>query len=724
MSPFAFGFLGAVPFEFCFAVFTGSTVGYLVNFSGMLTLRYILCLFIICTVRLVAGKCFKDYNSARLNLIAVTASTCVTCFLSEISFVSFLAAIVESGLAFCSCYFFVRSFRTPVFHMGLSRLSVFDKISLIFSFCSFIVCFSGVEIEGFSPARLCCFLLLCLLCYCQGAPGGSIIGVCLAASVSLRQQMNFIFPAFALSGLLGGVFSSQGQLVTGVAGSLAYCAVCLLFSRGQEMIFPVTECVIAALTFMLIPSSWLSRLSEKLNRTICDSSNQVDLQVSAILEKASQNIYSFCETVTSVSDKLDRVINPEINKLFFELQQKVCDGCGQKTACWSRNFDATAFDVMTILGTHKRTKSRLALEKRCSRLHELKRQIIASRPEYSLSMAAKMKNGETRRLLTEQFCGMGDFLNELSKDIVKSRCPDNAKATALRGAIIDSGLYVDSISCFGGFDCGLTVEAVSLEPPFETDYRKIHNIIEEVTGRNFLQPEISHTQVGTVMRFEEKSVFELAVGFAQRSFVRDQPCGDSVVTNCINSGKQSVILSDGMGTGACAALDSTMTVTLLEKLISCGFSFDSAVKIVNSSLIIKSTDESMATVDGFFFNLFTGKGEFYKAGAALSFIRRGREVYTLEESSLPLGILREINFVKVTKAMEAGDIVLLLSDGVTAGDCGWISDELLSWSTNSMDDLSRHIVELAALRQDRRNGDDLTAVAVKVVPRREGEELF
>ena len=77
-----------------------------------------------------------------------------------------------------------------------------------------------------------------------------------------------------------------------------------------------------------------------------------------------------------------------------------------------------------------------------------------------------------------------------------------------------------------------------------------------------------------------------------------------------------------------------------------------------------------------------------------------------------------MSFARTKISLKSGDIVLLVSDGITAGDCGWINDELLSWSTNNMDDLAGHIVQLAALRQDRFTGDDLTAVAVKLVERR------
>ena len=157
----------------------------------------------------------------------------------------------------------------------------------------------------------------------------------------------------------------------------------------------------------------------------------VNLQVSAILKRASSNIYSFCKTVDEVSERLDRVINPEVNKLFFELQQRVCDGCSEKTSCWSNNFDDTAGDILAIMGIEQRGREKLQLERICPRLTELKRQIHHGRAQYSLSMLAKAKGREMRRLLTGQFSGMGDFLGELSDRITNSRTVDTVKSMTL-----------------------------------------------------------------------------------------------------------------------------------------------------------------------------------------------------------------------------------------------------------------------------------------------------
>ena len=721
MSPFPAAFLGVVPFECCLGAFAGSVTGHFSSFSGWLTVRHIMCLCFICLVRLLIHKRFPALENGRIEsitvVVGVAASSLFYQLATGISLVGIGTLVLEVGISFCSSYFFARSFRTPVARIGLARLSMTDKLSIGISVCVFIMCFSSISIEGFLPARLLSCFALCVAAYCKGVSAGSVAGVCLGAALSVNPEGSFIFPAFALGGLVGGVFNPMGQIAIGVSFCLCFCVACVIGGVGESFIIPMIECAVASAAFMLVPPVWLAKVADFVQRNGVISDENANLQVSSILRSASGNIYSFCKTVDDISTRLDRVINPEVNKLFFEIQHNVCDGCSKKTSCWKLHFDYTASDILAIMGLEKRGKGRLQLEKHCPRLHEMKNQIAGGKAQYSLSMLAKMKNREMRRLLTEQFSGLGDFLSELSEQIAKSRTVDGARSTALRSVVIDNGVYVDSLSFLGGDENGIEIEVTCFEKPFETDHKKIRTILENATGHRFEEPEISTSESVTLLRFEEKAFFSLIAGSAQRPFVLDSPCGDSIAFSRSNA-KRIVLLSDGMGTGSAAALDSMMAVTLLEKLLSGGFSFESGLKIVNSSLIMKSTDESMATVDGLCVNVFTGQAEFYKAGAAISFIRRDREVFVVEESSLPLGILREVHPAKTVYNLEAGDIVLLVSDGITAGDCGWINDELLSWSTNNMDDLAGHIVELAALRQDRFTGDDLTAVAVKLVKSR------
>lgn len=325
-----------------------------------------------------------------------------------------------------------------------------------------------------------------------------------------------------------------------------------------------------------------------------------------------------------------------------------------------------------------------------------------------------MKLKEMRRVLTDQFSSMGDFLNEFASQVCCNRIVDAPKSTAIRRALTEAGIETDALYCFMNKEGAVSVEIVLIDRPFNIDWKKAKNVIELITKRRFEIPDVAVSDLRTTLTFYQKLPYRLQIGFCQKSAKDNTPCGDSVSAAAHLDSTGFALISDGMGTGARAAIDSTMTATIMKKLICSGFSFDSAMKIVNSALITRFQEESIATVDGIEANLFTGEVFFYKAGASYSIVRKGNRAVTLEKASLPLGILRNVSFAKSKFTAEPGDIILLLSDGVTQGDWGWISDELLCWSTSNMEDLSMHILKLAAMRTEKATADDMTVVAVKL----------
>ena len=82
-------------------------------------------------------------------------------------------------------------------------------------------------------------------------------------------------------------------------------------------------------------------------------------------------------------------------------------------------FDSTASDILAISGIEKRGKGKLPLEKRCTRQNMLITGIEENYFEYANNMAVKMKIREMRKVLTDQFYGMGDFLKETADKINK-----------------------------------------------------------------------------------------------------------------------------------------------------------------------------------------------------------------------------------------------------------------------------------------------------------------
>ena len=714
LSPFTVAFVGAIPFEFCFSAFVGGALGAFTSLTVGNAVKTLCALFLVCIMRAAKvryfGKTEKDYINAIFTFVGCITCSALKSFITDGGFESSLLVAFESIVAFFCTLLFKKCFRTPVMQLSLGELSVKESLFLGGSFCLFIMCGACFSIDGLSPLRLLCFLLVLFCGSYKGVSAAVTVGVALALSLSINEDFRFVFAALSLGALVSGVLSPLGQVASAIGfavvtgGLSAFC--------GDYGIVCVIESVIASAVFIIIPQKYVAAFESFMHKKGVTADDKVAQRVAESLREAAENVYGVSQIVSDVSEKLDSVINPEVNRMFSYLQQKVCDGCQKKFLCWNRNFDDTASDVLTIAGIEK--NGRVALKKTCPKFNQLSLCIDEGYRDFAESLQTKNKLSEMRRVLTDQFRSMGDFLNSTALSVSESRIPDKGKAAVIRTAFSDSGVFVDSLSCYLSSSSKMTIEITSFDPKIHEEHKKMKAILEFITKRRFEKADITLTEIKTVIIFEEKSAHTVQVGVWQKSMKDGAVCGDTVSVIQKRNGSATVILSDGMGTGARAKIDSTMTCSIMEKLIYSGFDFDSALKIVNSSMIIKSTDESISTIDALNVNLFTGKAEFYKAGASLSLIRRGNEVTVVEATSLPVGIIRNVEFFKTEKNLQPGDIVLMLSDGATVGDCGWINDELLSWNTGSMNDLACHIARLAGLRSGDSDRDDITAIAVKI----------
>lgn len=719
ISPFSSAFLCSIPFEYTLPVFLSSALGYFIALEWRDALKYIGISALCAVIRLILSrKASQEKPGPAFSLIPFFASLTVS--ITELFFVSFdfyniAADVCEALAALVSAVFFIRSRSIPLGKVSFSELSPKDKACLLGCFCVFLLSASGFTASGISPIRIAAAVFVMFMSFYKGAAVSSVAGICVGASFCIDPSYRYLFACYALGGLVSGIFSCFGQVSCSVLFALSYSVCCVMSIGSDTVLISLVECAVAAACFMLIPSRHLGSLQDRLEKRGWADSGKINTQVSANLYAAANNIYEVSKIVGSVCERLDTVVGPEVNKLFACLQQSVCTGCENKNKCWNKLFDSTSKDIMAIAGIEPRESKRLSIEKRCGRIDNLQRQVAALYNDYINDIAVKMKIREMRKVLTDQFSGIGDFLSEIAQKISLSRVIDTPRSVSMRSALNDSGVYTDALSCFTSSDGRITVEAVFVDRAFDADEKKMKTIIEFMTKRRFENPNISVSDIRTRVVFEEKAYFKIETGYYQRPMAGANLCGDSVSIVCGLDGTKNAIISDGMGTGSRAAIDSTMTCSIMEKLISSGFSFPSGLKIVNSAMIMKSTDESMATIDAVSVNVYNGKACFYKAGAAISFIRRDKEIYVIEQQSLPIGIIRNISFASQNVQLEQGDIVLLVSDGVTAEDCSWINDELLAWSTNNMHDLAKHIVNLAHLRTDDSTRDDLTAVAIKIM---------
>ena len=129
-------------------------------------------------------------------------------------------------------------------------------------------------------------------------------------------------------------------------------------------------------------------------------------------------------------------------------------------------------------------------------------------------------------------------------------------------------------------------------------------------------------------------------------------------------GQDAVILSDGMGSGEAALKESTMVIEMLEELLQAGFPKETAFSMMNTALVMGREEVCFSTLDLGVFDLYNGQCEFLKAGAATTFVRKKDRVEHVYSDSLPMGVVQNLKVENNIVALENGDMVIMVTDGV------------------------------------------------------------
>ena len=206
------------------------------------------------------------------------------------------------------------------------------------------------------------------------------------------------------------------------------------------------------------------------------------------------------------------------------------------------------------------------------------------------------------------------------------------------------GLNIISACCKRDCEGHIKLTAKAAELPENSVLRKAADTLSQELGAALALPAIRDTEGGVELTFGEKPRFCFEIGSDQRPASDDGDCGDCCDCVGLEDGRNVIILSDGMGTGRRAAVDSAMATDLFASLICSGLSCEAALRTVNTALIAKSEDESLATLDIASLDPYSGEISFFKAGAAPCFIKRAGRTAILELPSLPAGILSRIGF--------------------------------------------------------------------------------
>ena len=726
--PFGVSLAAAVPFPYVFFAFIGSSAGYIVFPAASASFRYIAASAAVIAIRWTLSDIKKlnshSFYSAVISIVPVFATGLAVMSVSGFTTKNFVLYTAEALLSGAGAFFISR---TTVMLSGTRSLGMLmpqELASLILTGCIGLLALSGISVWEISLGRTAAILIILFAARYGGIQGGSVAGIASGAVLSMGgADFAFIGACFAFGGLLSGLFSPLGRLAGCGAFLLAAMITGLQTGTPERLVTMLYEIIIGSVIFLFVPENTASFL-----RAVFVSGNDDEhtegLRRSVImrLDFASKALSNVSDEVEKVSERLSKIITPTMDRVFKDAVDQTCSRCGMKVFCWEHR-DGVDMEMLSRCTDKLREEGEIKpsalcneFRQKCCRTSEMTSAINKCYQSFLASRAAQKRIDEVRQVVAGQFCGLGGILEEMAEEYSDYEVFDNDLAEKITVKLKEMGLRPTAVSCRIDYLGRMTIEAEASD----TEGRKLRRALlvhelNRICGRHFDTPTVT-SAYGTVrITLCERPCLDVEIASSQHISGDGKLCGDHFSYFTDGAGRLVAIISDGMGTGGRAAVDGGMASSIMEKLIKAGLGYDCSLKVVNSALLVKSGDESLATLDILSLDLYSGSAQFMKAGAALSFIRKNRDMYRVQTPSLPAGILPQIDFSCTEDDLSAGDIIVMVSDGAIATGEDWIENIILDYTENTMQQLADRIADEAVTRRHDGRDDDITVIALRVM---------
>lgn len=720
LSPFGAAYVAAAPKGYSLMAAIGALLGCLLpGFAGD-RLRCGAAVVAVAGIRWALGE-LKAVNShpafrptAAFCGVLMTGAVISASIGAKLSY-DLVLYVTEGLLAASGAYFLSKALECA----KTGRLLALDReecTSVIIAACLLGIGLCRIELFGFSLGRAALFFALFVSARERHEVGGAIAGISAGAVIAVSGGSYVMAGICALSGLAAGIFAALGSIAAAAAGLAALILTSVASGNINLLLF--AEMLTAALIFVLVPKEKVSALLGGLGlmprerlQGMCGG------EVAQRLTLASKALEGVSETIEAVSVKLKKR-QPEVGQALRYASEAVCDGCPISRACWecSREETQKAFDSLAQQlrqsGSLSRDKLPEEFRKRCARPDAVIGEVNRAWADFSAREAAGRRIAQVRSVIGDQLGGVSMLLSELADEAqcAERRLPEEEKLAVQ--ALVRAGCDITDARCVRRRSGGLSLRAeISGKKPDAGEQGELLGELEDALDMTLEAGSTEESDEGYTLSAYQKPELKVEFAVSQHCCDGERLCGDNYEAFLDEEGSAFLLLSDGMGAGGRAAVDSAMTCGLTGKLLRAGFSFEGAMKVVNSALLVKSDDESLATLDAVRINLYDGNADICKAGAVQTFIVKEEETLIYSPETLPLGILSSTSFAVERVELDRGDLVVMISDGIS-GEEGWV-EELYELKDGSLRALASHILERA--RMHRKGGDDdMTVLLARV----------
>ncbi|NCU17734.1 stage II sporulation protein E [Pallidibacillus pasinlerensis] len=656
----------------------------------------------------------------------------------DITLFNIIMTGVEASLAFVLTMIFLQSI--PLFSISSRKqtLKTEEIVCLIILLASVITGTIGWSYEGIELANILSRYLVLIFAFTTGATVGATVGVVVGLVFGLANIESFPeMSLLAFGGLLGGLLKEGSKIGVSVGLIIATLLIGIYELGTASIVTSLYETFFASLLFFLTPRSFTNEIAKHTPGTPEFTAEQ-QAYMRKVRDVTANRVQHFSKVFTALAESFEqqqkRVVKMSeeelINDMLADVTKQTCMSCFKRENCWQYRTNRT-LDKMTGIMTELLDND-LMISNRTERMWEQycvknKKVIDAMQREIYYRGVEERFNSqiqESRKIVANQLFGVSEVMKNFAEEIKKERDINEKQEEQILDAMQSIGIEVDHIEIYslekGNIDIDVTIPYCGGMGQCE---KLIAPLLSSVLGETitvYREECGKYPNENCQATFRSAKRFVVNTGVAYAAKNGKLISGDSFTELEIDERSFAMAISDGMGNGERAYLESKETLSLLQKILLSGIDEEVAIKSINSILSLRTTDEVYATLDLAMIDLQNASTRFIKVGSAPSFIKRGNNVIKVEANNLPIGIIPEFEIDVVNEQLMAEDILILMSDGIYEGPKFienkdiWLKRKIRELQTDNPQAIADILLEEVIRTNDGRIEDDMTVFVAKI----------
>lgn len=725
--------------QYRYQIFLSTLLGIIFSFNDISSIvKYSICLLIIL---ILSNKLKKLDSIAKISLIGAVIllpiSLLQTAYNGNKNIYDFIIVIMEFLVTFISTYIF--SFGTKFLLNNKNKMYISHEelvsLSLIIAFS--IIGIGDISLLGISARGVLSTVLILIAAILGGSTLGSTSGVVVGLGFMISNVVSAIYMGvYAFAGLVSGAFNKLNKYISILAYLLSWIIIYSYTSGITSNLSQIIDIVIGCLIVSLIPKSFFDKI-DKLVKTKLDSNEAVYeyiMRSKNLMNSKLMSIQRVYNELANTFDKVrerDKVIDQrDISTIIDMIHNDECQYCSMQRICWESKFNYTYNLIYQIIekiedGEISTRDIPESFRKECMKPELIVRSANHYYKLYALDYDWSMKLNESRQVISNQIKDISKSIECISKSLEQDIMFNLDKEKDIFDELQRYNIIVDKVNYIqeGSDDFKITIEMKNcMDGCLCND--KLLNVVSNFVGDTLDIQKIGCHCLGenckAILTKAEK--FKVVTEVATMSRDGHIFCGDNYTFMEIYDGKYMMAISDGMGKGKRAYDESSVTIDILENMMEAKIDKEIVINTINNMLLLKSSEEIFSTLDLGIVDLKKGRLETVKMGACSTYIsRENKDVDLISSSSLPIGILSEINLDRHNVKIKNGDFIIMVSDGIVdAGknnDFGenWLIYFLKKLTTTNPKEIANQILDRALELQLGEVDDDMTVLVTKVV---------